>query len=942
MSALRMTLEGGQDGPLVRVLRTRHVEIMAEWARTARALAAWFEPDAGPDLLDWIEELVQSELARGRIDGEPVTEAHRRVLARCEGDIALAELVTDLGRLRDCVLNARTAAIGGEARGGDGAGELRTLDHAIDAAIAATVERCVALRERTLRGLEQLSEIALSARDRETVDREVLDVILDSHPGLDVGVLLSEENGMLRVRAAVGLPGQAGGRGDVALGHGLLGRVAVERRPIAVAGAALVELEPALARPDIMAGYAVPLQLGGDLVGVIYVGTRDPLGLPPPERHLVDALAERAACALVHHQLVAERELGLAERDAFFTVAPAGVALIDDRLRFAKLNGALAAMWGARAEDLVGRPVADVLPPGHDRLLRLLRRVLERGEVVRELPLRQDLATGETRWLLATCFPVRKGAGAPRAIAAIVIDITDRKRIEDELRERELQFRTLADNIPQLAWMADADGALFWINQRWSEYTGTTLGEVVGSRWKRTVHPAHVDRVVETLERSFALGEAWEDTFPMRGRDGQFRWFLSRAQPIRDQRERVQRWFGTCTDVSEQWLLDEATTHLSESIEPAVTFPKIARLAIPVLADLCVFDLVEGDALRRIAWAHVDPELERAWAQRVFALVPDLHDETHPVARAIAMGTPVFVPAIGPVDHHLLAIGSLTSAIVVPMTLGERRLGALTFAYSETSSRHHTVAQRHTAQELARRAAIAVDHARNYQEARRAIHTRERVLAVVSHDLRTPLGTIELAMAALRANVDDPGLVKHLDVVQRATRRMDRLIGDLLDMASLQAGRLAVRLVPVRMNELLDEAIEAQVRAAHDKGLALVRDSTLTDQVVRCDPQRMLQVLGNLIGNAIKFSRSGDRIVVCGRETPDYVTIEVSDTGPGIQPEDLRHVFDPYWSAADAAERGTGLGLYISRGIVEAHGGMIGVDSVPGRGSTFWIRLPNR
>src|SRR5262249_11910871 len=136
--------------------------------------------------------------------------------------------------------------------------------------------------------------------------------------------------------------------------------------------------------------------------------------------------------------------------------------------------------------------------------------------------------------------------------------VTERKRTERTLRESEDRFRTLADNMAQLAWMADESGWIFWYNRRWFNYTGTTLEEMQGGGWQKVHHPDHLNRVVEKFRRSIATGEVWEDTFPLRGKDGHFRWFLSRAIPIRDKAGRVLRWFGTNTDVTEQREAEES------------------------------------------------------------------------------------------------------------------------------------------------------------------------------------------------------------------------------------------------------------------------------------------------------------------------------------------------------------------------------------------------
>ncbi|MGE0592785.1 MAG: PAS domain S-box protein [Vicinamibacterales bacterium] len=179
-----------------------------------------------------------------------------------------------------------------------------------------------------------------------------------------------------------------------------------------------------------------------------------------------------------------------------------------------------------------------------------------RGEI--EIRFRHFL-TGEAVWVITSAITLTDGHEHVTGYGTISRDITERKRSEQAIRETEAQFRTLADNMSQLAWMADQTGWIFWYNRRWYEYTGTTLEQMQGWGWRQVHHPEHVDRVVARIQRSWDTGEAWEDTFPLRGHDGRYRWFLSRALPIRDpSSQQVIQWFGTNTDITEQLEAEDA------------------------------------------------------------------------------------------------------------------------------------------------------------------------------------------------------------------------------------------------------------------------------------------------------------------------------------------------------------------------------------------------
>jgi signal transduction histidine kinase len=282
----------------------------------------------------------------------------------------------------------------------------------------------------------------------------------------------------------------------------------------------------------------------------------------------------------------------------------------------------------------------------------------------------------------------------------------------------------------------------------------------------------------------------------------------------------------------------------------------------------------------------------------------------------------------------------LRSAITAPLVARGRTLGAIRLVTAE-SRRIYEPRDLELAKELGRRAGLAVDNARLYQQAQHAVRVREDTLAIVSHDLRNPLGAIDLsASLLLQTQGEDPRTRKQLEIIRRAAERMERLIRDLLDMASIQAGRLALERKPENAKQLVAEVADSFEPLATEKGLVLVRDDHLAAVTILCDRTRITQVIGNLLSNALKFCSAGDTITVGGRAVGDEARIEIADTGPGIAAADLPHIFEPYWSARRHAKKGTGLGLYICRGIVEAHGGRLWVETSEGHGTAFFVSLP--
>jgi signal transduction histidine kinase len=306
--------------------------------------------------------------------------------------------------------------------------------------------------------------------------------------------------------------------------------------------------------------------------------------------------------------------------------------------------------------------------------------------------------------------------------------------------------------------------------------------------------------------------------------------------------------------------------------------------------------------------------------------------------RALREGRSILVPEIRPgmvsqvvlEEEHRLLIDQLEprSMMTIPLAASGRTIGVLVLCTSG-SGRRYATEDLELAEELARRASLAIENARLFHAARQATSARDEMLAIVAHDLRNPLNTISMGAQLLAEIVESERAVEHrqIDVIQRSVRRMNELIQDLLDIRRIESGRLNDALEILRpLASARELSVEQQVPA----GLPLVL----------ADGPRVQQLISNLVGNAIKFTPPGGVITLRVERDGHEVRVQVADTGPGIAAEAIPHVFGNYWQANRTDRRGIGLGLAIAKGIVEAHGGRIWVRSREGEGSTFFFTLP--
>ncbi len=386
-------------------------------------------------------------------------------------------------------------------------------------------------------------------------------------------------------------------------------------------------------------------------------------------------------------------------------------------------------------------------------------------------------------------------------------------------------------------------------------------------------------------------------------------------------------------------LLAEASRVLGASLDSATALAQLARMVVPRLADACVVELAAGGGFVPAAAAHADPEREaalraaRAPAEGAAHPLADLFrgERATQLAWALEYGAGGSGHSLGPgatVAAPFRSAGGVAGGVVL-VRGGEGRR----FAREELE----------LAEELARRVALAAENARLFAQAQQATRARDHTLAVVAHDLRNPLASIAMGSEMLLHMLPPRANAFHkesLESMYHSAHRMHRLVDDLLDVARMDMGGLTLDAGEREVGPLFADAESMLRPLAEARSIRLVLAGCDDAPPVRADGPRVVQVLSNLVGNALKFSPEGGRVTVACAAAGPELRVSVSDQGPGIPAEQLPHLFGAFWQADRRDRRGVGLGLSIARAVVEAHGGRIWVDTREGEGSTFHFTLP--
>ena len=464
------------------------------------------------------------------------------------------------------------------------------------------------------------------------------------------------------------------------------------------------------------------------------------------------------------------------------------------------------------------------------------------------------------------------------------------RQLGERLRHSETRYRTIVEATPvaQALWTATPEGAVTWAPE-WLAITGQTMDDLTAGRGMSAVHPDDLERTRDRWLHALANGTLYADEIRVRLRDGSYRWFASQASPVRIG-DRIVEWAGIIVDVHERrrheeqaLFINRASELLASTLASHEAMRNLARLCVPALGDCCAIEF--GD-------------------ERVVVEPPGAELPAEP--------------------------------FVAPMIARGRTLGRLLVAARDPDSA--------LIQELARRAAMAIDNARLYEEAERANRAKDDFLATLSHELRTPLTAIAGWAHMLHHGIEDES-TRRLAVatIVRSAETQKELIDDLLDLSRVVAGTMQLDVQQVDLLRIVHEVLVAAHPAAEAKGISLTQQVDRA-AVVRGDERRLRQIVWNLVTNAVKFTERGGSATVSLSARDSMARLEVADTGKGIDAAFLPYVWDRFRQADSSTSRahgGLGLGLAVVRHLVEMHGGTVQAESEGvGKGAKFIVEIP--
>jgi PAS domain S-box-containing protein len=654
-------------------------------------------------------------------------------------------------------------------------------------------------------------------------------------------------------------------------------------------------------RVSLLTSAAPLVDARGDVRGAVAAG--------------VDVTASRQAEEALHEQY---RRLCL-----HIDNSPLAIIEWDSHFRITRWAGTAERVFGWTTEEVLGKHIYE-LPWIHPDDLPLIGQVMDDmlsgrrpSNLNQNRNVRKDGSVIHCEWYNSS---IRDASGRLISVLSEVLDVTDRKQTEDALRDSQTQFRSLADSIPQLAWMADETGWIFWYNQRWYDYTGTTLEEMQGWGWQKVHHPAHVERVVERIKRCFESGVVWEDTFPLRGKDGQYRWFLSRALPVRDSAGRTVRWFGTNTDITAQKEAEAALRATQEQFRRLYE----ANVVGIISADGEKIYEANDVFLNMIGYDREDLNAGRLrWKD----LTPPEYARVDEIAIQELLGTGCCKPLE---KEYIRKVGGHVP-VLIGATLIERspfRCFAFVIDLTERKALEKKLAENHKFESIG------------------------MLAGGIAHDFNNLLVGI-LGNASLAQDLTPPGstMEQLLRDIVASGERAAHLTRQML----AYSGKGRFLMEPIDLSREVEEVVRL-VQSSISRKIGIHLEAGRSLPPIEADRGQIQQVIMNLLLNAAEAV--GDEVGIVSIRTGvqavdakfirealehaeiepgTYVALEVRDSGCGMDAQTKAKIFDPFFTTKFT---GRGLGLAAVAGVVRGHQGAVEVVSAPGEGSTFRVLFP--
>ena len=598
------------------------------------------------------------------------------------------------------------------------------------------------------------------------------------------------------------------------------------------------------------------------------------------------------------------------------------------------------------------------MPPNRGREVEQNLTRLARGERIDHYETQRQRKDGTLIDVSMSHSPLRDRDGALTAVAVIARDITAQREAQEKLFQNERELADFFENAAIGLHWVNGEGLILRANRAELELLGYAAEEYVGQ------HIAGFHADADTIEDILARLKKGESIieYParLRCKDGSIKEVLIDSSVLWQGGEFIHTRCFT-RDVTDRrraertaQFLVEASEALASVIDLRSTLEKVTHLAVPRFADWCCVKLIDANqSLASLVMSHIDPA-RLAAARKLFERAPPDFTTAHPRLQIMHGGVPQLVQEIGDdwlaaafphAEHCALVKGfGLRSYLGVPLVIRERKLGLLEF-FSAESGRSFDARDVQAAEDLARRTAVAIENAELYQALRDADRKKDDFLALLAHELRNPLAPIQSALQILKVPTVDPRTSGEArEVAERQVVHLTRLVDDLLDVSRIMRGKIVLRKERVDLSAIVNRAVET-IRPAidaerHELSIELPAEEVALD----ADIVRMSQALANLLSNAAKYTPAGGRIWLTAALDDSLLTVRVRDTGIGIAPETLPHLFDMFMQVAPGTTRsqgGLGIGLTLVKSLIEMHGGTVAVQSEGlGRGSEFSLRLP--